>query len=520
MLEDVGAVLVLAREIGRHVRQDRVLVEVVADHARDEVVHDLVVDDTRPDRVREADVAAAIGLHQAGHAQHRVRPEHLRVEEVVVDPAVDHVHLLQAPRRAHVDARVAHQEVAPLHDRDAHLARQIGVLEVGAVVRSRGEQHHVRVARRARRDVPQRAQQVLGVELDRLHVDRLEEGGKAALHRAAVLEHVAHAGRAARVVLEHQVVAVRVADQVGAADVHVDVAGHLEAHELAPEVAGGEHEVRRHDAVLHDLLLVVDVVQEQVERGDPLHEARLDLAPLLRGDEPRHHVEREDPLGPRLVAVDVEGDALAQEGAVDGAPALGELGRREAAPQLVDPAVVRAHAAVGSDHLVVDAVGRRIRCAPPAAAAAAGLVARFEHLSSLLAKPHAERASRCRSAERTVCQGCHPRGPSTKLMLDSEIGAPRGSARLARAKTKTLEPSLGATSMWPRPRRIDATGRERGEPEEPATTRPSRGPSGIGLEGQESCRPTACFLAFFQMGGSAPQTPWAAREYIELIGLI
>ena len=313
--------------------------------------------------------------------------------------------------------------------------------------------------------------------------------------------------------------------------------GHLEVHELAPEMPRGEHEVRRDDAVLEDLLLVVDVVQEQVQRGDALHEARLDLAPLLRGDDAAAPGRTGRSARPRPVAVDVEGDALAQEGAVDGAPALGELGRREAAPQLVDPAVVRANAAVGSDHLVVDAVGRRIRCAPPAAAAAAGLVARFEHLHLLSSRSHTPSGLRDVGQQSERCaRGATRVARATKLMLDSEIGVPRGSAHLDRAKTKTLEPSLGATRVLPRPRRIEgaehpaerklavgAPSRSviRGPEDGTGTSqRPSRGPTGIGLEGQESCRPTACFLAFFQMGGSAPQTPWVAREYIELIGLI
>ena len=60
------------------------------------------------------------------------------------------------------------------------------------------------------------------------HAVAVEEGREDALQRLAALEHVAHARRGAQVVLEHEVAAVAVADQVDAADVGVDVARDVE----------------------------------------------------------------------------------------------------------------------------------------------------------------------------------------------------------------------------------------------------------------------------------------------------
>ena len=95
---------------------------------------------------------------------------------------------------------------------------------------------------------------------------------------------------------------------------HVLVVGHLDADDLAPEVPGEHDEPARHDAVAQDLLLVVDVVHEAVERADPLLQARLDDRPLLGRDEPGDGVERQDALRTlAVVVVDREGDAAVQE---------------------------------------------------------------------------------------------------------------------------------------------------------------------------------------------------------------
>ena len=44
------------------------------------------------------------------------------------------------------------------------------------------------------------------------------------------------------------------------------------------------------------LLLVVQVVDQHVERGDPLPQPALQHLPFVAGDDPRNDVERNDPL--------------------------------------------------------------------------------------------------------------------------------------------------------------------------------------------------------------------------------
>ena len=67
-----------------------------------------------------ADVARAVGVDQPGDAELAVGAERQRVEEVVVDPAVDHVHPLEPAGRPHEDAVLVDDQVAPLDQLDPH----------------------------------------------------------------------------------------------------------------------------------------------------------------------------------------------------------------------------------------------------------------------------------------------------------------------------------------------------------------------------------------------------------------
>ena len=225
-------------------------------------------------------------------------------------------------RRAHVHAVVEHEQVAALDELDAHLLGQERVLEVGRVVDAGRQHHDGRPAARAgdaaaRREPDEVVEHAARVEVDRAHAERSEPVGERARHDLPVREHVGDAARRAQVVLEHHPAAVVAADQVAADDVQVLVVGHVDADDLAAEVAREHDQPARHDAVVQDLLPVVDVVHEAVERRDPLAQAGLDDRPVGGGDDARDRVERQDPLGGgRVVRVDREGHAAMQERAV------------------------------------------------------------------------------------------------------------------------------------------------------------------------------------------------------------
>ncbi len=62
-----------------------------------------------------------------------------------------------------------------------------------------------------------------------------------------------------------------------------------------------------------DFLAVIDVVQEHVQRADPLEQAGLQLAPLGSGQDAWNDIEGDQALGAGRAAIDREGDAQALE---------------------------------------------------------------------------------------------------------------------------------------------------------------------------------------------------------------
>ncbi len=128
-----------------------------------------------------------------------------------------------------------------------------------------------------------------------------------------VLDHVSHAGRRASIIFQHPERAGFIADDIGAADMHVGVEGNVEAdHRLA--IAGIlQDQLGRHDLIGEDFPLVVDVIQEHVQRAHALHDAGFDLVPLGRGDHPRDQVERQNPVDRGGIGIHREGDAAFQQ---------------------------------------------------------------------------------------------------------------------------------------------------------------------------------------------------------------
>ena len=251
---------------GLHVRQDRVLGEVVPDEVGQVGVDELVVGDAVADRVRDRHVAEARREQEAGRAEHRVGAELQRVEELVVDAAVDHVDAGRAGGRAHPDPAAGAEQVAALDQLDAHQAREQGVLEVRRVVDARGQHDDRRILDAVRGRGAQRAEQPLRVVADRPHPHAHEQLGQGLRHDPAVRDDVADAARHAHVVFEHAPGALLVADEVDAGDLDAHVVRADDARRLAVELVRRADQPRRDDAVLDGPLLAVDVGEERLER--------------------------------------------------------------------------------------------------------------------------------------------------------------------------------------------------------------------------------------------------------------
>ena len=100
-----------------------------------------------------------------------------------------------------------------------------------------------------------------------------------------------------------------------------------DAAHLAAIVAAAVEQVARDDALGEDAALVVDVLEKQVDRGEPLGQAAPSVphsaAVMMRGSRSNGKMRSV----PCFVAVDREGDALGQKGAV-GFDLVGDRARR------------------------------------------------------------------------------------------------------------------------------------------------------------------------------------------------
>ena len=191
------------------------LAEQLAAELRQEAEQRARLEHARAERVREQHVAAARAVGEAGDAERGVGAQLERIAVVVVLAAHDGVDALQAVDGLQPDAVVAHREVAALDEREAEVAREQRVLEVGLVVRARREQDDARRPVAARRPVQQRGAQRVEEGGEMLHVQVAEHLREDARDDEPVLERVARSGRRLRAVVDDPPAAVGRARQVG-----------------------------------------------------------------------------------------------------------------------------------------------------------------------------------------------------------------------------------------------------------------------------------------------------------------
>ena len=115
---------------------------------------------------------------------------------------------------------------------------------------------------------------------------------------------------------------------------NIDVVGHFDTPEGLTEMRCRLHRLSINGAVIDDVLGMVDVVEEEIQRRDALDETGLDMGPLGAGNDPGHQVERKNPPGPLIIAIHREGDPLLQEGGIRPELLRGEFLRRHPVDRL------------------------------------------------------------------------------------------------------------------------------------------------------------------------------------------
>src|SRR5207247_2105764 len=97
----------------------------------------------------------------------------------------------------------------------------------------------------------------------------------------------------AQVVFEDVNLAVAIADQVGAGNVAPDPARWIQSDTFRTKAGRGSDHLLGHDAVPDDPPLVIQVVDETVERLDALGESAFDPVPLRGRHNPGNQIERQ-----------------------------------------------------------------------------------------------------------------------------------------------------------------------------------------------------------------------------------
>ncbi len=133
----------------------------------------------------------------------------------------------------------------------------------------------------------------------------------------------------------------------------VNTERHVDALHLRPVLRIGIDLFGRHDARAHDVAVVIDVVDEQIERLHPLAQAGFERLPFAARDDARDQIEGNQPLGAGQIAVDREGDAHAAKQQV-GFRALARDGLVALLDQpALEARVMRPHDFVVMTHLVI-----------------------------------------------------------------------------------------------------------------------------------------------------------------------
>ena len=144
---------------------------------------------------------------------------------------------------------------------------------------------------------------------------------------------------------------------------------------------------------------------------------RSTMLPLGAGDDARQQVVGKDALGAFVVAVDREGDALVQEGAVGGLLAVPPLGRRQLEQAVEQEAIGVPRRVAGGEHLVEGGVElvvgeqrcRRLRGRGP------------QHVLVGLRAPRRVNSDDAPQADKNVDTGTRSATKVTKLKLQAEV---------------------------------------------------------------------------------------------------
>ncbi|EKE17675.1 MAG: hypothetical protein ACD_10C00326G0001, partial [uncultured bacterium] len=309
VVKDVFKLIRLAAHVGRHVVQTRLFAEVETDHFRHIGVDRFVVSHTGANGIGQGHITGLISLEDARHAEGRIGAKNQRIHKVIVNPAIDHINFLRPLRRLHIDHFVLDEKVATFDQFNAHLLREEGMFKIGAVVSARRQHHDGRIIHPGRGYRPQFFQQHVGVVLNRRHFVFGEKLREEPHHHLAVFKHVGNTRRHAQIVFQHIKLAGAGTDNIDPGNMRIDTARHVNTLHDWTVLRIVQYLLGWYFPRPENLLVMVNIMQEHVQRPDPLPQTALHRLPFGRRNNARNNVKRNEPLFARLFAVNCKGNA-------------------------------------------------------------------------------------------------------------------------------------------------------------------------------------------------------------------
>ena len=363
MLADIVERRLLAAPPGRHRGHGQRYAEQALANRRQEAHQRTGGEQSAAQRVGDGDPPGTRRVEEAGHAERRLAAQFEGVAIIVILAAQDDVDALEPLQRLQIHRVAAHRQVLPLDQRVAKVTGEVGVLEIGFVVRPRRQQHDVRLL--ARIDRGQRGEAVLLVveEIGEvLHAQVMEHLGEDTRDDEPVFQCIAGARRRLRTVGDGPPAAVRRACQVYRVVVQPDTARWPRAATGPQEAVLAIDQRRRQQPLGEQALFAIEVGEHRVHQCCALGDRGGDFGPLVGCDDQRQRVERPRAIGALGIGIDVVGDAVFLDAPVDEGQALVHLFRRGAVKVLEELLPVRPHLAARAEHFVVAAAALRVDC--------------------------------------------------------------------------------------------------------------------------------------------------------------
>ena len=259
--------------------------------------------------IRHQHIARANRLQQARHTQRGIGAQLQRVHVLVVHALEQPVNRHQALQGLEEQVLVTDDQVAAFHQGQAQVARQVGMFKISLVVGAGRHQRDVRFGTRwAERAQALHQCPVGGCQT--LHPHVLKGLGKLPRHSEPILQQIAQTRGRLRALAYQPPQTVRPAREVKRCHMQVHATGWHHAMHIAQVTRMAVHQRTWQQALFEKVLRSVDVGQHGFEQAYPLQHTLLDIGPTRGVNDQRKQVQRPGALRAFFIGIDVVGDAV------------------------------------------------------------------------------------------------------------------------------------------------------------------------------------------------------------------